>query len=81
MATLPGASECAVGLAARRRCAAPAKDRMHRDIIARLHADVARCMLRWQTKQKAEIQALSSFGFQYLTNVYLPRKLQEGDWV
>ena len=60
---------------------------MRRDIIAgcmpTLHA--ARCVLHaarcGQTKQKAEIQALSSFGFQYLTNVYLPRKLQEGDWV
>ena len=34
-----------------------------------------------QTKVKAEIQALSSFGFQYLSQVYLPLKLQEGDWV
>ena len=32
------------------------------------------------TKVKAEIQALSSFGFQYLTKTYLPLKLQEGDW-
>ena len=34
-----------------------------------------------KTKEKAEIQALSSFGFQYITEVYLPRKLQEGDWI
>ena len=34
-----------------------------------------------QTKEKAEIQALSSFGFQYLSQVYLPLKLQEGDWI
>lgn len=33
------------------------------------------------TKVKAEIQALSSFGFQYLTEVYLPLKLQTGDWI
>eukprot|EP00521_Asterionellopsis_glacialis_P008176 CAMPEP_0195284510 /NCGR_PEP_ID=MMETSP0707-20130614/2687_1 /TAXON_ID=33640 /ORGANISM="Asterionellopsis glacialis, Strain CCMP134" /LENGTH=422 /DNA_ID=CAMNT_0040343865 /DNA_START=138 /DNA_END=1403 /DNA_ORIENTATION=+ len=33
-----------------------------------------------KTKQKAEIQALSSFGFQYITEEYLPRKLKEGDW-
>uniref|UniRef100_A0A061R4D2 DNA topoisomerase 6 subunit A n=1 Tax=Tetraselmis sp. GSL018 TaxID=582737 RepID=A0A061R4D2_9CHLO len=33
------------------------------------------------TKEKAEIQALSSFGFQYLSEVYLPLKLQSGDWV
>jgi len=34
-----------------------------------------------KTKEKAEIQALSSFGFQYVTEVYLPRKLREGDWI
>ena len=33
------------------------------------------------TGVKAEIQSLSSFGFQYLTSTYLPLKLQEGDWV
>jgi meiotic recombination protein SPO11 len=33
------------------------------------------------TKKKAEIQALSSFGFQYITEEYLPRKLREGDWI
>lgn len=33
------------------------------------------------TKVKAEIQALSSFGFQYLSHQYLPLKLQEGDWI
>ncbi|KAL3815741.1 hypothetical protein ACHAXA_004943 [Cyclostephanos tholiformis] len=34
-----------------------------------------------KSKEKAEIQALSSFGFQYVTEVYLPRKLREGDWI
>lgn len=34
-----------------------------------------------KTKTKAEIQALSSFGFQYITEKYLPRKLKEGDWI
>ena len=34
-----------------------------------------------KTGEKAEIQALSSFGFQYLSHVYLPLKLQEGDWI
>jgi len=34
-----------------------------------------------QRKEKAEIQALSNFGFQYLTKVYLPLKLREGDWI
>jgi meiotic recombination protein SPO11 len=32
-------------------------------------------------KKKAEIQALSSFGFQYLTEKYLPRKLLHQDWL
>ena len=32
-------------------------------------------------KEKAEIQALSNFGFQYLTQEYLPRKLSQGDWI
>lgn len=31
--------------------------------------------------EKAEIQALSSFGFQYITETFLPRKLLEGDWI
>ena len=34
-----------------------------------------------ESKTKAEIQALSSYGFQYLTEIYLPIKLQEGDWI
>eukprot|EP00466_Bigelowiella_natans_P017188 jgi/Bigna1/43146/e_gw1.73.16.1 len=34
-----------------------------------------------RTKEKAEIQALSSFGFQYLTQVYLPQKIAQGDWI
>ena len=34
-----------------------------------------------ETKQKAEIQALSAFGFQYVTEEYLPRKIKEGDWI
>jgi len=34
-----------------------------------------------KTKKKAEIQALSSFGFQYITETYLPQKLRDGDWI
>ncbi|KAG2494044.1 hypothetical protein HYH03_007690 [Edaphochlamys debaryana] len=37
--------------------------------------------LMLSSRVKAEIQALSSFGFQYLSQVYLPLKLQEGDWI
>jgi hypothetical protein len=54
-----------------------------------LEEDFIRCNPEWvkelelmlKTKEKAEIQALSSFGFQYLSQVYLPLKLQEGDWI
>uniref|UniRef100_A0A7S3K6B4 DNA topoisomerase (ATP-hydrolyzing) n=1 Tax=Aureoumbra lagunensis TaxID=44058 RepID=A0A7S3K6B4_9STRA len=34
-----------------------------------------------QSKQKAEIQALSAFGFQFVSKVYLPTKLRRGDWI
>jgi hypothetical protein len=33
-----------------------------------------RTCIQVKSKEKAEIQALSSFGFQYVTEVYLPRK-------
>eukprot|EP00879_Flechtneria_rotunda_P007109 GHRR01007461.1.p1 GENE.GHRR01007461.1~~GHRR01007461.1.p1 ORF type:complete len:414 (+),score=112.87 GHRR01007461.1:535-1776(+) len=42
---------------------------------------VAELELMLKKREKAEIQALSSFGFQYLSQVYLPLKLQEGDWI
>ncbi|TXT67045.1 MAG: Type 2 DNA topoisomerase 6 subunit A [Promethearchaeota archaeon] len=32
-------------------------------------------------KKKAEIQALSSHGFEFLTEKYLPEKLTTGDWI
>jgi len=34
-----------------------------------------------QTKEKAEIQALASRGLRFLTQVYLPTKLETGDWI
>jgi meiotic recombination protein SPO11 len=34
-----------------------------------------------ETKEKAEIQALSNFGFQFLTEQYLPQKIAAGDWI
>ncbi len=34
-----------------------------------------------ELKRKAEIQALSSHGFEYLTETYLPQKLSTGDWI
>lgn len=32
-------------------------------------------------KEKAEIQAFASHSFEYLTDEYLPRKLETGDWI
>lgn len=37
--------------------------------------------LMLRTGEKAEIQALSSFGFQFITEQFLPKKLMEADWI
>ncbi len=37
--------------------------------------------LMLKRKEKAEIQALASKGFRYLTQKYLPEKLETGDWI
>lgn len=37
--------------------------------------------LMLQKKRKAEIQAFSSHGFDYITDIYLPTKLSTGDWI
>jgi DNA topoisomerase VI subunit A len=37
--------------------------------------------LMLQLKEKAEIQAFASHSFQYLTDEYLPRKLETADWI
>ena len=37
--------------------------------------------LALKLKIKAEIQALSRHGFEFLTNTYLPEKLTTGDWI
>ncbi len=37
--------------------------------------------LMLQLKEKAEIQAFASHSFQYLTDEYLPTKLETGDWI
>ena len=54
---------------------------MEEDFVKANTEWVAELQIMVQTKVKAEIQALSSFGFQYLSQVYLPLKLQEGDWI
>ena len=37
--------------------------------------------LMLRTREKAEIQALASKGFRFLTKEYLPYKLETGDWI
>jgi len=43
------------------------------------YVDEIKLMLR--TREKAEIQALASKGFRFLTQKYLPSKLETGDWI
>lgn len=55
------------------------KDLLEEDFVKKNPGWVEELSLMVKTKQKAEIQALSSFGFQYLSEVYLPLKLQQQD--
>ena len=57
------------------------KKLLEEDFVKSNPAWVKELQLMVKTKKKAEIQALSSFDFQYLPQVYLPRKLREGDWL
>lgn len=57
------------------------KELLQEDFIKKNPAWYKELELMVKNKEKAEIQALSSFGFQYLTEEYLPRKLAQGDWV
>jgi len=33
------------------------------------------------TKEKAELQALARHGITFMTDVYIPKKLKEKDWI
>ncbi|XP_075515944.1 DNA topoisomerase 6 subunit A-like, partial [Primulina tabacum] len=57
------------------------KDLLEEDFVKKNPGWVEELNLMVKSKQKAEIQALSTFGFQYLTEVYLPLKLQQKDWL
>jgi meiotic recombination protein SPO11 len=57
------------------------KELMKEDFILKNPKWMKEVSIMVKTKKKAEIQALSSFGFQYVTEEYLPRKLREGDWI
>lgn len=57
------------------------KELLQEDFIKKNKEWMKELEIMVKTKKKAEIQALSSFGFQYITEVYLPQKLREGDWI
>lgn len=57
------------------------KEMLKEDFIMKNPTWMKELEIMVKTKKKAEIQALSSFGFQYITEEYLPRKLREGDWI
>lgn len=57
------------------------KELLEEDFIKKNELWYRELELMVKNKEKAEIQALSSFGFQYLTHEYLPRKLSQGDWL
>eukprot|EP00041_Stephanoeca_diplocostata_P026779 m.727925 g.727925 ORF g.727925 m.727925 type:complete len:429 (-) comp23039_c0_seq5:2990-4276(-) len=57
------------------------KKLLEEDFIKKNPEWIRELQIMLKTKQKAEIQALSSFGFQYLTEQYLPEKIRRGDWV
>lgn len=57
------------------------KELLQEEFIKKNPAWYRELELMVKKKEKAEIQALSSFGFQYLTEEYLPRKLAQGDWL
>jgi meiotic recombination protein SPO11 len=57
------------------------RELLEEDFIRKNPEWLAELELMVRRKEKAEIQALSNFGFQYLSKVYLPLKLREGDWI
>jgi meiotic recombination protein SPO11 len=57
------------------------KELMTEDFIQKNPKWMKELEIMVKTKKQAEIQALSSFGFQHITEEYLPRKIKEGDWI
>ncbi len=57
------------------------KDMLKEPFIQKNKAWVKDLKLMLQLKEKAEIQAFASHSFQYLTDEYLPTKLETGDWI
>ncbi len=57
------------------------KDMLKEPFIQKNKAWVRDLKLMLQLKEKAEIQAFASHSFKYLTDEYLPTKLETGDWI
>ncbi len=58
-----------------------AKALLSEPFVAQNSKWVADIELMMKRKEKAEIQALSSHGFEFLAETYLPTKLETGDWI
>jgi len=58
-----------------------AKAILEEPFVAQNSKWVADIKLMMKRKEKAEIQALSSHGFEFLAETYLPTKLETGDWI
>ncbi|MFW9959902.1 MAG: helix-hairpin-helix domain-containing protein [Candidatus Thorarchaeota archaeon] len=57
------------------------KDMLKEPFVQQNKPWVEDLQLMLKLKEKAEIQAFASHSFEYLTDVYLPRKLDTGDWI
>jgi meiotic recombination protein SPO11 len=57
------------------------KDMLKEPFVRANRAWVKDLQLMLKLKEKAEIQAFASHSFEYLTDDYLPRKLETGDWI
>lgn len=57
------------------------KDMLKEPFVQQNKPWVEDLQLMLKLKEKAEIQAFASHSFEYLTDEYLPRKLDTGDWI
>ncbi|MHA1576110.1 MAG: helix-hairpin-helix domain-containing protein, partial [Candidatus Thorarchaeota archaeon] len=57
------------------------KDMLKEPFVQKNKEWVKDLKLMLQLKEKAEIQAFAAHSFEYLTDEYLPRKLETGDWI
>jgi len=57
------------------------KELLNEDFVKKNKEWESDLQLALKLKVKAEIQALSAFGFEFLTDQYIPEKLSTGDWI